>query len=131
VRRDDPNGKKLVFEASWDSRQTPPNSKVGMTAVSKIQIDGTTAMIKVFRILKGQRTYIGQPIFAPYENQQVKAVWHTTTVNGGDFSGEYHFEVSVGNFVGETYEPLQIRDVAQTHVDDFKPASKKKPPVVI
>jgi hypothetical protein len=131
LRRDDPNGKKLVFEASWDTSQTPPNSKVGMTAVSKMAIEGaTTAMIKVFRLFKGERTYIGQPISAPYENQQVKAAWHTTTVNGGDFTGEYHFEVSVGNFVGETHQPLLIRDVAQRFVDDFKPATQTKPKVI-
>lgn len=130
VRRDDPNGKKLVFDAKWDVRSAPPNTEVGLTAVSKVPIEGTTAQIKIFQLLNKQRTYLGSPIYAPYENGQVKAVWRTTPVKGGDFeAGEYHYEVSVGNYCGETIQALLLRGAAQTGVSSFESA-KPKPKVV-
>lgn len=131
VRRDDPKGNKLVFDAKWDVDQTPPNTKVGLTAVCRVIIEdaGDTALIKVFQLLNGQRIAVGQVFKAPFENGQIKAEWTATPAKGGDFeAGEYHYEVWVGSNYGQTSQGLLLRDMIVNHN-----ASKfvtKKPPLI-
>lgn len=131
VRRDDPNGRKLVFDAKWDVEKTPPNTKVGLTAVCRLPIEGDTAQIKVFQILGGQRIPVGQVFFAPFEDGQVKTEWTATPAKGGDFeAGEYHYEVSVGNYFGQTTKGLLLRDLIVNHNQSSFQAAKPKPKVV-
>lgn len=119
-------GSKIVFDAKWDVLQAPPNTKVGITAVSKIAIEGaSTAQIKIFHIAGSEHNPV-TVLKAPYENGQVKAAWLTTPVKGGNFqAGEYYFEVSVNGYLGVTPEGLVLRDASQRNVDSFQRAAAK------
>lgn len=123
-------GSKLVFDAEWDVLQAPPNTKVGLTAISKIAIEGaTTAQIRIFHLLGSQHNPVAV-LKAPYENGQVKTAWLTTPVKGGNFeAGEYYFEVTVNGYLGVTPDPLVLRDATQRSLDGFEKA-KPKPKVV-
>jgi hypothetical protein len=131
VRRHPSNGgSKLVFDAKWDVRQAPPNTKVGLTAVSSIAIEATTAQIKIFHIADKEHSPV-TVLKAPYENGQVKAVWTTTPVKGGNFEdGEYYFEVTVNGYLGVTPAGLVLRDATQRNQSTFQKAPPK-PKVVI
>src|SRR5215213_3323756 len=111
VRRHPSDGAgKLVFDAEWDASQAPPNTKVGLTAVSKIPIEAATAQIKIFHIQGNIHSPVAV-IRAPYQNGKVKTEWLTTPVKGGNFeAGEYYFEVSVNGYLGVTPEGLVLRD---------------------
>jgi hypothetical protein len=131
VRRHPSDGaSKLVFDAEWDVPQAPPNTNVGLTAVSRIAIEATTAQIKIFHILHKQHSPVAV-IKAAYEKGKVKATWLTTPVKGGDFeAGEYYFEVTVNGYLGVTTEPLVLRDATQRNQSTFQKAPPK-PKVVI
>ena len=123
-------GSKLVFDAEWDVPQAPPNTKVGLTAVSKISIEAATAQIKIFHVEDNVYSPVAV-LKAPYQNGQVKTIWTTTPVKGGNFqAGEYYFEVTVNGYLGVTPKGLVLRDASQRNVDDFKKAPPK-PKVVI
>jgi hypothetical protein len=126
VRRHPSNGgSKVVFDAQWDVLQAPPNTNVGLTAVSKIAIEGTTAMIKIFHIAGKEHSPVAV-IKAPFEKGQVKATWLTTPVKGGTFeAGEYFFEVTVNGYLGVTQDGLVLRDVSQRNVSSFQQAPPK------
>ena len=118
-------GSKLVFDAEWDALQAPPNTKVGLTAVSKISIAAATAQIKIFHILGSAHSPVAV-INAPYENGKVTATWLTTPVKGGNFeAGEYYFEVSVNGYLGVTPEGLVLRDASQRNQSSFQKAPPK------
>lgn len=123
-------GSKLVFDATWDVRQAPPNTDVGLTAVSKIAIQATTAQIKIFHVQGNQYSPVAV-LKAPFEKGQVKAVWTTTPVKGGNFEdGEYYFEVTVNGYLGVTQNPLVLRDATQRNQSSFQKAPPR-PKVVI
>ncbi|MDQ3802098.1 MAG: hypothetical protein M3384_21950 [Acidobacteriota bacterium] len=125
-RHPNSGGSKVVFDAKWDVPQAPPNTKVGLTAVSKITIEGaSTAQIKIFHIAGGEHSPVAV-LKAPYENGQVKTNWLTTPVKGGNFqTGEYYFEVSVNGYLGVTTDALVLRDASQRNVDSFQQAPAK------
>ncbi|HEX8247545.1 MAG TPA: hypothetical protein VF599_05130 [Pyrinomonadaceae bacterium] len=118
-------GSKLVFDAEWDVPQAPPNTKVGLTAVSKISIEAATAQIKIFHILDSVHSPVAV-LKAPYENGKVKTTWTTTPVKGGNFeAGEYYFEVSVSGYLGVTPQGLVLRDATQRNQSSFQKAAPK------
>jgi hypothetical protein len=119
-------GSKLVFDAEWDASQAPPNTKVGLTAVSKIAIEGANAaQIKIFHIEGGAYSPVAV-LKAPYQNGKVKTEWLTTPVKGGNFeAGEYYFEVTVNGYLGVTPKGLVLRDATQRNSDSFQKAAPK------
>ena len=126
IRRHPANGgSRLVFDAEWDVSQAPPNTEVGLTAVSKIAIEATTAQIKIFHVLDNQYSPVAV-LKAPFEKGQVKAVWTTTPVKGGNFeAGEYYFEVTVNGYLGVTPKALLLRDATQRNQSSFQKAPPK------
>jgi hypothetical protein len=132
VRRDpNQNGKKLVFEAMWKVEKAPPNTEVGLLAISKVTVEGTTAQIRIFQVLGERKIAVGEVLYAPYENGKVETVWRTMPVKGGDFeAGEYHFEVSVGSNYGETTKGLLLRDTTVRLNQSSFETAKPKPKVV-
>lgn len=124
-RHPNDGGSKLVFDAEWDVAQAPPNTKVGLSAVSKISIEAATAQIKIFHVLGGAHSPVAV-LKAPYENGKVKATWLTTPVKGGNFeAGEYYFEVSVNGYLGVTPDGLVLRDATQRNQSSFQKAPPK------
>lgn len=128
-RQPNQEGTKLVFDAKWEVRQAPPNTEVGMIAVSTVKIEGTSATIKIFHVAGNEYTPV-LVVPAKFENGQVRAKWRTTPVKGGNFqAGEYYFEVSVNGYLGVTADPLVLRDATQRNQSSFE-AAKPKPKVV-
>lgn len=126
VRRHPSNGgTKLVFDANWDVLQAPPNTNVGLTAVSRIAIEATTAQIKIFHI-HGKEYSPVAVLKVPFKNGQVKATWLTTPVKGGNFeAGEYYFEVTVSGYLGVSPQGLVLRDATQRNQSSYQNAAPK------
>lgn len=123
LRDADDNATGLVFDARWEVAQAPPNTEVGIFAVSHKRIEATTAMVRIFYV--NGRNYRPVANFkAPYADGQVTAKWRTAAVDSGNFeAGEYYFEVTVAGYLGATAEPLVLRDASQRYKSSFKPAA--------
>lgn len=124
-------GKKLVFDAAWEVRQAPPNSLVGIRAVSRVQVAGTSAEIQVYQLLDGKKIPV-EVFNAPYKDGVVETHWRTVAVEGKNIqAGVYHFKVSVGSYSGETVEGLILRDsVVDIYKSSFIGVKPQKPKVV-
>jgi hypothetical protein len=125
--------KTLVFDAKWSVTVAPPGTEVGISAVSNMDIEATTAEISIFQLLNGRENPVAL-LNVPFTGKRnVNAVWRTTPAKAGNFEdGVYHFRVTVGNHKGGSVAGLHLKDtVVRTNESSFTPAKKGKPPVNI
>jgi hypothetical protein len=128
IRRQPTIGTKLVFDARWDVKEAPPNTEVGLSAVSTIKIEGAaSAIIRIFHV-NGKVFSPVATLKAPYANGKVTAKWRTAAVKGGSYQdGEYYFEVTVAGYLGVTAEPLVLRDASKRDQSSYQIV---KPPLI-
>lgn len=126
-------GNKLVINAEWSASVAPPGTEVGISAVSNLDIEATTAQISIFQLLNGRENPVAL-LNVPFNGKRnLSAVWRTTPAKGGAFEdGVYHFRVTVGNYKGATTAALKLKDtIARTNESSFQPAKTGQPPVNI
>jgi len=125
--------KKLVIEAQWSVTVAPPGTEVGISAVSNMDIEATTAQISIFQLNNGRETTVAL-LNAPFtDKRKVNVIWRTTPAKSGNFEeGVYHFRVTVGGYKGTTVAGLKLKDsVAKRNESSFEPARNGRPPVNI
>ena len=125
--------KKLVINAAWSVAVAPPGTEVGISAVSNIDIEATTAQISIFQVFGGKENPVGLLNVDFKNKREVSTVWRTTPAKAGTFEdGVYHFRVTVGSHKGATVAGLKLKDtVARRNESSFEPAKNGKPPVNI
>ncbi len=124
--------KKLVFDVRWEINSAPPNSYVGIKAVSRVPIENTnTAEVKIYQLLNNRETTV-EIKNVPFQNGKIETEWRTKPVKAGNFEeGIYHIKISAAGYTGETVTGLKLTDsAARRNQDNFDFSLPYKPKVV-
>jgi hypothetical protein len=118
-------GKNISFDAMWETDVAPPNTLVGLRAVSRVPIENVTVEIKIFQMLDGRRNPVDL-LQAKVENGRIQTHWRTKPAKGGNFeAGVYHFEINYNGYSSQTVKPLLLRDIMRRNESIFETAKPK------